>query len=341
MVVDRSGSLGGVRRHDFLPFGEELVAGVGIRSAALGYGVDSTRQKFTGKERDNETSLDYFLARYYSSTQGRFTSPDVPFADQSEEDPQSWNLYVYVGNNPLTYIDPFGMWKRVSCGDGDCWESDREDDTLETLSEQSGVRRDALSWAFGSFEIKSGETVINVTGVEADHRAYLIDGFNQMPLFEPAIGGGIIKRYGRAAAGSIISRAWSGLKNYFGRRSAGAAKNIGGITAAQAAKLRELLESIPGVQKVGAFGSRTKGTYTAISDLDIALFGEINRYNPNTLRIIREVQKYAESIGIGTGKGHTPLDINVWKSIKEMKQAFRNSPNFDPSKGVPTVMRIE
>ena len=34
------------------------------------------RQKFTSKERDNETGLDYFLARYYSSTQGRFTSPD-------------------------------------------------------------------------------------------------------------------------------------------------------------------------------------------------------------------------------------------------------------------------
>src|SRR5262245_20804415 len=122
----------GLRRHCELgqgcnyvaeaPFGEELGAGVGIRSAALGYGADSTRQKFTGKERDNETSLDYFLTRYYSSTQGRFTSPDVPFADQSEEDPQSWNLYVYVGNNPLTYTDPFGMWKKVSCGDGDCWE---------------------------------------------------------------------------------------------------------------------------------------------------------------------------------------------------------------------------
>lgn len=55
----------------------------------------------SGKERDAETSLDYFGARYMSSVQGRFTSPDAPFVDQSEDDPQSWNLYTYGRNNPL------------------------------------------------------------------------------------------------------------------------------------------------------------------------------------------------------------------------------------------------
>jgi hypothetical protein len=54
--------------------------------------------------------LDYFLARYYSSAQGRFTSPDAPFADQYVGDPQSWNLFAYVRNNPLRFIDPTGMW---------------------------------------------------------------------------------------------------------------------------------------------------------------------------------------------------------------------------------------
>lgn len=43
--------------------------------------ADSLRQKFTGKERDAESGLDYFLARYYSNAQGRFTSADEPFAD--------------------------------------------------------------------------------------------------------------------------------------------------------------------------------------------------------------------------------------------------------------------
>ena len=63
---------------------------------------------FTGKERDAETGLDYFGARYFSGAQGRFTTPDKPFADQHPEDPQSWNLYGYVRNNPLRNIDVNG-----------------------------------------------------------------------------------------------------------------------------------------------------------------------------------------------------------------------------------------
>jgi RHS repeat-associated protein len=66
----------------------------------------------TGKERDAETGLDYFEARYYSSAQGRFTSPDAP-VDQHPADPQSWNLYTYVRNNPLILTDPTGDY---ACG---------------------------------------------------------------------------------------------------------------------------------------------------------------------------------------------------------------------------------
>lgn len=66
------------------------------------------RALITGKERDAETGLDYFGARYFSGAMGRFTSPDVPLADQWEKDPQSWNLYSYVRNNPLRFIDPTG-----------------------------------------------------------------------------------------------------------------------------------------------------------------------------------------------------------------------------------------
>jgi RHS repeat-associated protein len=74
-----------------------------------GYSYDSGRRsRSTGKERDAETGLDYFGARYFSGAQGRFTSPDAPFADQFVEDPQSWNLYAYTRNNPLRYIDDDG-----------------------------------------------------------------------------------------------------------------------------------------------------------------------------------------------------------------------------------------
>ncbi len=75
--------------------------------------------KFTGKERDAESGLDYFGARYYGSSMGRFMSPDwsakaepVPYAKLGN--PQSLNLYSYVGNNPLSRRDPDGHY---TCAD--------------------------------------------------------------------------------------------------------------------------------------------------------------------------------------------------------------------------------
>jgi len=69
----------------------------------------------TGKERDSESGNDYFEARYYSSAMGRFMSPDwsakeepVPYAKL--DDPQTLNLYAYVGNNPMTRLDADGHW---------------------------------------------------------------------------------------------------------------------------------------------------------------------------------------------------------------------------------------
>jgi RHS repeat-associated protein len=54
------------------------------------------------------TGLDYFNARYYSSAQGRFISVDPENAGASLWDPQSWNGYAYVSNNPLAFTDPTG-----------------------------------------------------------------------------------------------------------------------------------------------------------------------------------------------------------------------------------------
>jgi len=114
MVFDKTGALANMSRHDYLPFGEELFAGTGGRTSDQGYptspnAIDAARQKFTQKERDNETGLDYFGARYYASLQGRFTSVDPLMASASTTDPQSLNRYAYVRNRPLGSIDPNGM----------------------------------------------------------------------------------------------------------------------------------------------------------------------------------------------------------------------------------------
>ena len=80
-------------------------------------GSDPNHYKFTGKERDSESGLDNFGARYNASTIGRFMTPDwaakpttVPYAKFG--DPQSLNLYSYARNNPTSLYDP----------DGHCWQ---------------------------------------------------------------------------------------------------------------------------------------------------------------------------------------------------------------------------
>ncbi len=112
MEADRSGSLTGMKRHDYLPFGEELYAGIRQSGGQGQYGYEppqsKVRQRFTGKERDGETELDFFEARYYATVQGRFTSVDPLLASGRTAQPQSWNRYAYVLNNSLRYVDPEG-----------------------------------------------------------------------------------------------------------------------------------------------------------------------------------------------------------------------------------------
>jgi RHS repeat-associated protein len=99
--------------HDYLPFGEEL-AGVAGRTASC-WSASDTTARFTGKERDTETAnsamptgLDFFGARYFSGAQGRFISPDPEMSSAKLADPQTWNRYAYVTNNPLRYVDSDG-----------------------------------------------------------------------------------------------------------------------------------------------------------------------------------------------------------------------------------------
>jgi RHS repeat-associated protein len=83
----------------FLPYGQELAPT-----------TTNNHYKFTGKERDSESGLDYFGARYYGSTMGRFATPD-PEQETGflyMGDPQAWNGYAYARNNPLNVVDPTG-----------------------------------------------------------------------------------------------------------------------------------------------------------------------------------------------------------------------------------------
>ena len=67
--------------------------------------------KFSGKERDSESNLDYFGARYYANYYYCWLSPDpvVPL-DVAYTNPQAWNLYSFNRNNPVNYVDPSGLY---------------------------------------------------------------------------------------------------------------------------------------------------------------------------------------------------------------------------------------
>jgi RHS repeat-associated protein len=95
VITDNAGTV--VSTHDYYPFGESM----------KGFASFNTHQ-FTGHERDLESGLDYMLARYYSTTAGRFQSVDPSRRSVLSAAPQTWNRYAYVLNNPVSRVDPDG-----------------------------------------------------------------------------------------------------------------------------------------------------------------------------------------------------------------------------------------
>jgi RHS repeat-associated protein len=160
MIFDQTGSLATTKRHDYLPFGEELFAGTGGRTTAQGYTGDNIRQKFTSKERDNETGLDYFGARYYGSMQGRFTSPDEFLNSGRIESPQSWNRYGYVLNNPLAFTDPTGMYEYADR------MSDKDKKRFEGQLNSARAQLDKIKARYGpdSAEYKDSKRALDAYG---------------------------------------------------------------------------------------------------------------------------------------------------------------------------------
>jgi RHS repeat-associated protein len=78
--------------YDYMPFGEGPPAGPNL---------------FTGLERDGESGLDHTWFRKYTASYGRWQSTDPLDGDVSN--PQTFNLYSYVANNPLNFTDPLGL----------------------------------------------------------------------------------------------------------------------------------------------------------------------------------------------------------------------------------------
>jgi RHS repeat-associated protein len=96
MMLDNSGSVAGRQGH--LPFGEEI-----------GTSGEMDKKRFTSYERDSESGLDYAVNREYTSAVGRFLQADPYRASGGATEPQSWNRYAYVHNNPTNAVDRMGL----------------------------------------------------------------------------------------------------------------------------------------------------------------------------------------------------------------------------------------
>jgi RHS repeat-associated protein len=116
VVTNATGSLPPQQDVDYTPYGTII------------YGTPSERYLFTGKERDSESGLDNFGARYNASSMGRFMTPDFfnIFALKPKQfqawisNPQRWNKYAYALNNPVTLIDPDGLNACGTSNDSKC-----------------------------------------------------------------------------------------------------------------------------------------------------------------------------------------------------------------------------
>jgi predicted nucleotidyltransferase len=210
----------------------------------------------------------------------------------------------------------------------------------------------------GSGSAMVGDFSSQLAGIAVGLQSHFDPGQTALAVF----GGGVLGGYGgyrnprlgglvgsgawREAVGAIshpistVRSTAASLRGAFASANRrGPALNIAGISTEDAVAIESRLMEIPGAKSVRVFGSRTMGTSSARSDLDVALFGDIDLTTSRAQQAIREAQAIARRVGIGTGKGYRPLDVNVFASIPDMWQRFVMNPGFDPRVGLPVPRR--
>ena len=201
--------------------------GVVISSTALGipgtlYDGD-VRSRCTGKERDQESGLDYMDARYYGSSMGRFLSPDPVFATVNRlADPQQWNMYSYGRNNPLSNSDPTGLDFNLTCGqnngstcvgglqgqmvNGSFQAADV--DMNDSKNASAGYSDQFGNQYTGSFDQNSGVSFTNTATGDTSSNSRFIDGSDETDVNGSASGAfnGIQGRFNSDCGGSCEAK---------------------------------------------------------------------------------------------------------------------------------------
>jgi RHS repeat-associated protein len=264
--------------YDYLPFGRMLSASDNGRSSAGCFpgaplvSVNSrVSQKFTGQPHDNGTGLDYFGARFYSASMGRFISPDPVLLTSSRmRQPHTLNLYAYANNNPLRYIDPSGMNAEPSPPT----PFEERAGWCNPFADASGSCRGGYSTSMllGNLDMMALVTIHGWTPAEAFEFAYRM----------PSVGSG--NQYNRVLFDYDQSMAAVARDNYWGY--------VSGLAQAAVDKQQRveqrIQDAIPGAEITG--GTRVQGGHLQVNirvtrdQLDAAgftpyeIFGKANGY---------------------------------------------------------------
>ncbi|MEM8557682.1 MAG: RHS repeat-associated core domain-containing protein, partial [Bacteroidota bacterium] len=149
-----------VEARDYYPFGLQMPGRVYVQG-------QPTREDFTGHERDDETGLHYAGARYYMAALGRFTSTDPMNQYPSP--------YVYAGNNPISLVDPDGMWA------GDYYDSEGrhigndgiDDDKVYVNSTRRGGELSGTELGISHTDFATIASIVGHEGATDDYEEYL------------------------------------------------------------------------------------------------------------------------------------------------------------------------
>jgi RHS repeat-associated protein len=152
--------------------------------------------KFTDKERDSESGLDYFGARYYSSSMGRFISPDYFANDIDKFNPQSLNRYTYARNNPLVYVDPTGEAVQLN-------GKTEEDRKKELAAVQESLKNKNSASKLYINEVKDKQGTRYFVGIQGDAKEFAKTGVLESRLAEVVGSSSIV---GFTLSGSVSTR---------------------------------------------------------------------------------------------------------------------------------------
>jgi RHS repeat-associated protein len=222
-----------------LPFGDGLTP-----VAVNGYSQcpdDATEHHYTAKERDTESGNDYFGARYYASSMGRFSSPDDG-SDQNNLSPQSWNLYSYGRNNPVTNTDDDGHSVQICDNNGKCNTVDNPTYDKAASGNNGGLNVPSEK----SVERTGSGNITDSSGNVVGTVKYVVDGGLDGPA--NLAGANMIGNGGMAAIKEFV------VQSTIGAVTEGIGQGIGiGIDAlrvARAAKAAEAAEALAVAERV-------------------------------------------------------------------------------------------